>query len=209
MNQPGFQLSTWLSSRFLCVQSGTGYVSRKQACKMRYGSQMRSLEGLHLSLLWIQGTCESSDGDVKGLWARCIPLDLLPQSFFKFLPLLRVNLCKTQCKCLLLKLHWRSKISIKMGAFSHHCWLRFHTMLVKMDGKKPLKWSQHRSLVKCIAIGHYNKEEETDGKFSVTEAVCELEVPSELPRQNSAELYISKPEMGERAAHISLSSVGK
>lgn len=43
----------------------------------------------------------------------------------------------------------------------------------------------------------------------MTEAVCELEVPSELPRQNSAELYISKPETGERAAHISLSSVGK
>jgi len=56
---------------------------------------------------------------------------------------------------------------------------------------------------------NYIKEEERDGKFSVTEAVRELEVPSELPRQNSAELYISKPETGERAAHISLSSVGK
>lgn len=43
----------------------------------------------------------------------------------------------------------------------------------------------------------------------MTEAVCELEVPSELPGQNSAELYISKPETGKRAAHISLSSVGK
>lgn len=41
------------------------------------------------------------------------------------------------------------------------------------------------------------------------ETVCELEMPSELPRQNSAELYISKPETGERAAQISLSFVGK
>lgn len=46
-------------------------------------------------------------------------------------------------------------------------------------------------------------------EFSVTETVYELEVPSELPRQNSAELYISKTEMGKRAVHISLSSVGK
>lgn len=53
------------------------------------------------------------------------------------------------------------------------------------------------------------KEEEKDGKFYVTEAVCDLEVPSELPRQNSAELCISKPEAGERAAHTSLSSAGK
>lgn len=43
----------------------------------------------------------------------------------------------------------------------------------------------------------------------MTEVVCELEVPQELPRQNSAELYISKSETGERAAQISLSFVGK
>lgn len=43
----------------------------------------------------------------------------------------------------------------------------------------------------------------------MTETVCELEVPPELPRQNSAELYISKPETGERTAQISLSFVGK
>lgn len=60
-----------------------------------------------------------------------------------------------------------------------------------------------------LQYDHYIKEEEKDGKFCVTEAVCELKVPSELPRQNSAELCISKPETGERAAHISLSSVGK
>lgn len=53
------------------------------------------------------------------------------------------------------------------------------------------------------------KEEEKKGKFSMTEAVCELEMPSELPKQNSDELCISKPETGERAAQISLSFVGK
>lgn len=46
-------------------------------------------------------------------------------------------------------------------------------------------------------------------KFSMTETPCELEMPSELPRQNSAELYISKSETGERVAQISLSFVGK
>lgn len=37
-------------------------------------------------------------------------------------------------------------------------------------------------------------------EFSVTETVCELEVPSELLRQNSAELYISKTEMGKKSS---------
>lgn len=53
------------------------------------------------------------------------------------------------------------------------------------------------------------KRREKKVKFSMTETLCQLEMPSELPRQNSAEVYISKPETGERAAQISLSFVGK
>lgn len=49
ISEPDLQLSTWVSSRFSCEQSKPGYVSRKQACKMRYGSQMQDLEGLNLS----------------------------------------------------------------------------------------------------------------------------------------------------------------
>lgn len=116
----------------------------------------------------------------------------------------RVKLCKTSCRCL-----FSSKISINMRVYSHYCWLRFHMTLVKMDRKEPLKWCQHRSLVKCIAIWPLYERGGKNGKFSMTETVCELEMPSELPRQNSAELCISKPETGERAVQIRLSFVGK
>lgn len=137
--------------------------------------EMWSLEDLSLSLCQIQGKCQSSAGNERDLWVKFIPPILFPQSL-KFYIHLGWSFAKHLCRCL-----FSSKISINMRVYSHYCWLKFHMTLVKMDRKEPLKWSQRRSLVKCVAIWPLYERGGKMGNFLWERLCVSLRCPQNYP----------------------------